>query len=300
MRSAICLALVAGLAAAADPSLWIRSADGTVTRDRAGHIVGVDLHAGWVSDSDMADLSRMPDLARLDLSLTRITDRGLMQLKSATNLTDVNLYYAELITDQGLAVVKDWKRLRHLDLRGTKATDSTLQFLSGCPLLESLDISFAQVTDIGLNNLTSLTNLKELAIGGNKLTDNGLLALRQMPSLTSLDVSGSHREDSGLWSVSLTEEGLNSIATLGALRHLRLNGTGVTSRGLEKLKGLSRLERLDLQDCRRVTDDALPSLDAMKSLRLVDVTGSGMTEAGVAALRRARPDLRVLAQAGQK
>lgn len=290
----------AGLLAGADPVAWIAGADGSVIRDRAGRITEVDLHAGWVTDSDMPALARLPDLAKLDLSLTRIGDRGLEQLKSAANITDLNLYYAELITDQGLGVVKSWKRLHRLNVRGTKASDTTLQFLSGMGSLEALDIGFAQVTDIGLNHLTSLSNLKELAIGGNKLTDNGLQALRQMPGLVSLDLSGAQRTDSGLWSISLTEAGLDAISTLKELQHLRLDGTGISSRGLEKLKTLVKLERLDLQACNRITDDALPVLDSLRSLRLVDVTGTRMTDAGIAALRQARPDLRVVAGAPAK
>lgn len=287
------------LAGAELPS-WISSAGGALTRNPTGRVIGVDLHASWVTDSDMTALARMPDLTQLDLSLTRISDRGLQQLKSLANLADVNLYYAELITDQGLSVVKSWTHLRRVSLRGTKATDSTLQFLSAIPSLESLDVGFAQVTDIGLNNLSTLFNLKELAIGGNKLTDNGLLALRQMPGLTSLDLSGSQRTDSGLWSISITESGLDTVSTLVELRHLRLNGTAISSRGLEKLKALGKLERLDLQACSRITDDAVPVLSAMRSLRLVDVTDTQMTDAGLAALRHDRPELTVMASSAAK
>jgi Leucine-rich repeat (LRR) protein len=296
VRYVICLALAgAGLVSAADPASWISTGGGTLTRNAAGRVTGIDLHASWVTDSDMAELARLGDVTQLDLSLTRIGDRGLQELKSVVNLTDVNLYYAELITDQGLSVVKSWKHLRRINLRGTKATDSTLQFLAGIPSIESLDVGFAQITDIGLNNLSTLFGLKELAVGGNKLTDNGLLALRQMAGLTMLDLSGSQRTDSGLWSVSITESGLDTISTLAELRHLRLNGTAISSRGLEKLTTLGKLERLDLQGCSRITDDAAPVLGAMSALRLVDVTDTQMTAAGVAALRGVRPNLTVLA-----
>src|SRR5262249_8078548 len=165
-------------------------------------------------------------------------------LKPLSNLTHVNLYYAETVTDQGLAVLKSWKRIRRLNLRGTKITDSTLELLNGLTSLEALDVGFAQVTDSGVTKLTALSNLKELSIGGNKLTDAGLQALRQMPAITVLDLSGSQRTDSGLWSVSLTESGLETIATLRGLEHLRLNGLGISPRGLEKLNGLTKLKRL--------------------------------------------------------
>jgi len=179
-------------------------------------------------------------------------------------------------------------------LRGTKITDSTLQLLNHLPSLDSVDIGFAQVTDSGISQL-ALPSLKELSIGGNKLTDAGLQALRQMPALTSLDVSGAQRTDSGLWSVSLTESGMDAISTLKELHHLRLNGVAVSARGLEKLKSLRKLERLDLQSCARINDDALPVLEAFQALRVLDVTASAMTEKSVADLRRAKPGMQVLA-----
>ena len=58
-----------------------------MTKDSAGRIVAVDLHASWVGDSDIADLAKLPALTKLDLSETRLTDRGLLDLKTATNLS---------------------------------------------------------------------------------------------------------------------------------------------------------------------------------------------------------------------
>jgi Leucine-rich repeat (LRR) protein len=280
---------------ASDLTSWISEAGGAVTRDRAGQIVAVDLRASWITDSDMPELARLPNLARLDLSLTRITDHGLQQLKDAPAITDLNLYSDELITDAGLSAVKGWKHLKRLSVRGTKITDTTLQHLSGVTSLESLDAGYAQITDVGLDLLTTLTNLKELAIGGNKLTDLGLQPLRQLPGLIYLDLSGAQRTDSGLWSVSLAEPGLEAIATLKNLRHLRLNGTLVSARGMEKLAGLTKLEWLDLQGCKRVGDDAAPLLASFRALRRLDLTGTHVSEKGIAAIRRSNPNCKILA-----
>lgn len=285
----------AGWLGATDSVQWIANAGGVASRDRNGKIVAVDLRASWATDSDLGDLAVLPFLSRLDLSLTRISDHGLQQLKNAPGITDLSLRYAELITDEGLVALKGWKHLKRLNLRGTKITDTTLQHLSGVTSLEGLDIGFVQVTDVGLDALTSLPNLKELAIGGNKLTDVGLQPLRQMPGLINLDLSGAQRTDSGLWSISLTEPGLDALATLKNLRHLRLNGTGVSARGLEKLRSLVQLERLDLQGCSRIGDDVEPVLAAFPALQLVDLTGTAVTAKGIAALRRARPDCKVIA-----
>ena len=89
-------------------------------------------------------------------------------------IADLNLYFAEQITDDGLSAVKGWKHLKRLNVRGTKVTDKTLEMLATVPTLESLDIGFAEITDVGLDHLSVLPNLRELTIGGNKLTDDGL------------------------------------------------------------------------------------------------------------------------------
>jgi len=277
---------------AADPD-WITGAGGVITHDRQGRITAVDLRSSWVTDSDLRDLAELPYLQSLNLSLTRITDHGMKELKNAPGIVELDLQYAEQVTDEGIAALKGWKRLKRLNLRGTKITDMTLGHLAGLPTLESLDIGFAQFTDSGLENLALLPNLKEVAIGGNKLTDVGLRFLRQLPGLTYLDLSGSQRTDSGLWSVGMTELGMESVATLKDLRELRLGGSSVSGRWLEKLKGLQKLERLSLQDAKRLGDDASPVLASFTGLRWLDLKGTGMTEKAVAGLRRQLPGCQV-------
>ena len=290
----LCLLLITTfLAFPANPD-WITDAGGTVTRDRAGNIIAVDLRASWVTDADMPQLAALLHLAQLDLSHTRITDHGLQQLKNAPAITELNLYYAEQITDEGMAAVKGWKRLKRLNLRGTKVTDTTLEHLADVTTLEALDVGYAQITDVGLDRLTPLQNLRELTIGGNKLTDVGLQALRQLSGLTSLSLGGEQRTDSGLWSISLTDAGLEAILTLQNLRELRLDGMPVTNRWLEKLKGLRKLERLSLQRCKKLDDVAATLLAAWPALRMVELTGTAVTEKGLADLQRAKPNIRLL------
>ena len=295
MRLALIAVAATALLGARDLSSWITNAGGAVSRDKTGQIIAVDLRATWITDSDMLELARLPNLTHLDLSLTRISDHGLQQLKDAPAITDLNLYSAELITDAGLSALKGWKHLKRLSVRGTKITDTTLQHLSGITTLESLDAGYAQITDVGLELLTPLTNLRELAIGGNKLADAGLQSLRQLPGLVYLDLSGAERTDSGLWSISLTEPGLDAIATLKNLRHLRLSGTLVSSRGIGRLAGLTKIERLDLEGCQRIGDDVVPMLASFRNLQQVDLGGTRVTDKGVAALKSAHPNCKILA-----
>jgi Leucine-rich repeat (LRR) protein len=298
LRTLPLLAVAASLMRAAEPAGWIESAGGTITRTPNGQIIGVDLRSTWVTDSDLARLSVLSGLLNTNLSLTRVSDHGLQELRNAPSITNLDLRYAEMITDGGLMALRGWKHLKRLNLRGTKVTDAGLQHLSTVTSLESLDLGFVQVTDVGLDQLTSLPKLKELTLGGNKLTDTGLEALRQLPGLIYLDLGGAQRTDSGMWSVSIGEKGVAAIASLQNLRRLTLTGLAVSPRELESLRALTRLERLDLQDCRHVNDDAIPLLSSMPSVRIVDLSRAGISEAGLARLRKAKPNCKILASTG--
>src|SRR5688572_24851062 len=294
----------------AESEKWIEEAGGVIIRNSSGKITGIDFRSSWVIDTDLRELLKLPDLSFLDLSLTRITDQGMLEIKNLRGIVELNLYFAEYVTDEGLSVIKNWKKLKRLDIRGTKISDTALEHISGITTLESLDAGSANVTDVGIERMTSLPNLKELTIGGNKITDSGLEPLRQMPGLTYLDLVGRQGTDSNVWVVSMSQVGLDAILTLKQLRELRLGCTGVgvgaeavrvatvsnmsISRSwIEKMKSLPKLERLKLQSCSRVDDDAVAALAAIPSLQEVDLKGTSVTEKGVAALRAAKPNLQV-------
>jgi hypothetical protein len=287
---------------------WIEDAGGSVVRDATGRITGVDLRASWVTDTDLRKLLQLPNLTSLDLSLTRITDQGMQELKNAPGIVDLNLYFAELVTDEGLAAIKNWKKLKRLNVHGTKISDTTLDHISGITTLESVNVGSGMVTDVGIERLATLPNLKELTIGGNELGDAGLQGLRQIPGLTYLDLSGRQGTDSNVWAISMSDVGLDAVLSLKALRELRLACTsvGVGIEGarfatvsamdvsvawLEKMKSLPKLEKLRLQGCQRVNDEAIPVLAAFPGLHEVDLKGTSVTDKGLAALRVAKPKI---------
>ena len=290
MRAAVFLLASTVCFAAND---WISALNGKAELGPDGSVRALSFRQGWVTDSDMDLIAKLDKLERLDLSNTRVTDLGLLKLKDLKNVRELNLFYAELVTDEGLATMRNWTKIERINARGTKVTDNTLALLAGKTTITALDIGYAEVTDSGLQQLSTLPNLRELAFGGNKLTEVGLQVLRTMPQLRTLDLSGRQRTDSGLWSLGTTDLGLDPIATVAELRQLNLSGLGVTSRGLGKLKPLAKLERLDLHACKRIGDEAVPHLAALPALKWVDVRDTAFTAAGVESLKKARPDLRI-------
>jgi Leucine-rich repeat (LRR) protein len=285
--------LILAFAAASDPG-WIEKAGGGLTRDSGGGVVAVDLRSSWITDSDMPRLAELRELRQLDISLTRISDRGLRALKTALAIEDLNLYFAEQISDEGTAVFRNWTHLKRLNLHGTKITDSTLESLEGIPTIEFLDIGWAQITDTGLDHLSSLNNLRSLSIGGNKLTGAGLQVLRQLSQLEYLDIGGTQRTDSGLWSMLLTDDGVQAIASVTELRELRMAGTNITGREIAMLKGLAKLERLDLHGCKRLGEDIAQALEGFQQLRILDLKDSNLSPQAIQRIHASLPRCQVV------
>jgi len=281
---------------------WILSLGGKIERDSSGQIVAASLRGSWVNDVEMMDLARLPRLERLDLSHTRITDEGLLLLKTAPRINDLNLYYAELITDQGMVAIKEWKHLKRLNLRGTRVSDGALEVVSHLIELEALEIANTSITDNGLDFLITLTSLKELSLGPRRLSDGLLEVLRLLPTLTYLDlsgprvtdrpdvVSGNRTGESG----AMDERKARAIAELKELRVLKLGYSNISADGLKILSSLNQVEKLGLEACTRIDDRATTELVNWKSLKYVDLQETKVTKKGLETLRKTRPDLLVL------
>jgi hypothetical protein len=108
----------------------------------------------------------------------------------------------------------------------------------------------------------------------------------------------------------MTDVGFDAVLTLKDLRELRLGcyplgvgqeqdrfatvtTTSFSNRWLEKMKVLSKLEKLKVQGCARIDDEAIPLLAAFPSLQEVDLTGTSVTEKGAASLRAAKPKAKI-------
>lgn len=301
---------------------WIVSQGGRFTADAQGNIVEVDFASTWITDVDLTRIGQLDRLRKLDLSHTLITDVGLEHLKGLSSVTDLNLYYAEYLTDSGLSHIVNWSNLQRLDLHGTKVTSKVLEHIAHLTNLKSLDISFTAIDDEGFENLASLTKLQTLSMGGDRLGGTCLSSLKLLPSLINLNVGGTQWVDSGMWGLPLNESNLRQIGALKQLKSLSLNGANLTDRGADKpglaesvrkelrdlsaLKNLVNLEILDLSRtpvtaesleplkslpklreirlglARNIDDTAVPVLEQMKSLKAVYIAGTQITPRAMA------------------
>lgn len=153
--------------------------------------------------------------------------------------------------------------LESLSLSGCySVTDAALAsaFAAELPALKRLDLSLCkQVTDSSLGRIAqSLKNLEELELGGCcNITDTGLLLIA--------------------W-------GLKKLRRLNLRSCWHVNDAGIAHLcGGGEARGTPELEHLGLQDCQRLTDDALKhaasGLPKLKSINLsfcVAVTDAGL------------------------
>lgn len=302
---------------------WITAAGGSFERDAKGQVVAVDLTLTWVTDDDLARLAEFPELRRITLSHTRISDLGLAQLRPLKKVTHLICYYCDYITDGGVAYLKRWENLESLTVRGTEVTSRVFEHLAGMKKLRALDVGFSRVNDDGFDALASLESLEELHIGGDKMSGLALPLLRLLPSLKHLDVNGSQRTDSGRWGLMLTDVNVESIGALTQLEVLNMGGAlvsdagmsalkplvnlhtldlsrmEITSKGVEAVAGMGKLRRLSLWGSGRIDDQAAEVLAGMRSLETVDLGDTAVTDRALDRLEGAR-QIKVLMVSGTK
>jgi hypothetical protein len=121
-------------------------------------------------------------------------------------------------------------------------------------------------------------------MGGALVTDSGMKALEPLVHLQTLDLS----------KMDITAAGLEPLTKLPTLRRVSLwRSVRVDDKAAEYLAQMKTLAVLDLSDT-SVTDKLLDQLVAMKQLKTILVAGAKVTPEGVERFRKARPDCRVV------
>lgn len=249
--------------------------DGALVRDQAGPIVEADFTDTWITDADLRRVAGYKHLRKLTLAHAKITDLGLEHLRGLENVRELDCYYCEYVSEDGIAHLRGWKNLEKLNLRGSRVTSKVFEHLAQLTALRDLDISNTQVYDEGFEHLATLPHLERLAIGGNLLTGAALSLLKPAPSLTHLDAGGIQRVDSGLWGLALTPENLARLGQLTKLRWLSLAGATLADRGTDR-PGHPDAERSELRD--------LSALRSLKNLEFLDLSRQPVTDEAVKAL----------------
>ncbi len=240
---------------------------GQVESDESGEIVGVDLRFKRITNAGLVPLKTLTGLKRLNLYNTEVTDAGLSLLPTFAKLRWLNLgseVSTLRITDAGLAQLPSMTSLLELNLGNTDIGDAGLVHLAGLTGLVRLGLSGTNVRGPGLQHLRPLAQLKWLNLVNTPLDDAGTQQLRLLTGLEWLNVSNT----------KISDTGMASLNRLSSLKALAIANTGTTDSGLAQLN-LAKLEALGLEGT-RITDAAKTAFrQRAPQCRLLGVLPSG-------------------------
>jgi hypothetical protein len=150
--------------------------------------------------------------------------RDLLGLDFFSGVWNVS-FYEPRVSDAELECLKGLKRLRKLQLAGTKITDAGLDHVKDMTELQSLGLAGTNVTDAGLKHLERLHGLQVLGLGETNVTDAGLEHLKGLSQLQTLCLADT----------KVTDAGLAELRGLHELRCLYVPHGTVTDKGIKEL-----------------------------------------------------------------
>lgn len=290
-----------------------------------------------ITDAGLASLIKhCPNIRILHLTDTAVTNACIPGLADLKHLEDLVLVRCE-ITDDALPALYGHSSLQLLHLLDTQCTQSGLHKLQpqlpDCEIVSRFTGADRRVSEwiaelggqvglelegqgykvfpdsaattrtrhrlilIGLDGnphfkdddlrlLSNLERLETLVLDSCRVTGAGFDALHDLPRLESLYLSHTR----------VTNDAITKLKRFPSLRSLHLNGTAVTDAGIPALAELAGLTDVGLVNC-DVSDRSVAALGSMSNLKRLDVTGTGLTAAGIAQLRQALPNCSVVTAA---
>jgi len=182
------------------------------------------------------------------------------------------------ITDDALASLEKFRKLEWLDLSATEITNKGISNLLVLRGLKHLYLNNCHwITDEGLEKLSRLENLRSLHLAKNPtLSNKGLRFLKRMSQLIQLDLS----------EMGIKNAALFAIEGMPFLEDLDVSYTDITDGALASLRTFPRLEKISLAGCRKVSNDGIAHLQAVGSLRDLNLSETGITDEGINYLER--------------
>lgn len=211
------------------------------------------------------------------------TVEGLAVFKNCKYLKELELHRSN-ITDAGLAHFKNCKDLSFLNLTGTPITNAGLAVFKDSKNLLHLTLAETKVTDEGLAYFKDCKELKELWLYFTQVTDGGVAHFKDCKNLTSINLHGTPITNAGL-AYFKDRENL-TIAHLSAMQ--------VTDAGLAHIKNCKNLTLLNLADTAQITDAGLTHLTGLDKLTDLSLTNTKVTAKGVEGLAKALPRCKII------
>jgi hypothetical protein len=173
------------------------------------------------------------------------------------------------LTDEAMTHLPALSRLEWLEIGGGKVSAAGAAHLKGCPELRRLYIYDINLAGDKLQWLTALTKLEALSLQRTGINAS-IMENIKAPNLVVLNLSGN----------PVGDDVLDAAARLKELEVLSLADTKVTGPGLEKLRGMRRLNELNLMRC-SINDRDIEVFLSMPNLRIVYAEGCPLSDYGI-------------------
>jgi Leucine-rich repeat (LRR) protein len=179
--------------------------------------------------------------------------------------------------------IREFKSLRRIELEVQQITDSLVDSLERLPELEEIQVIGGFVDDEGADGIARNRNLRTLGLyETSDITDRGMRRLGRLANLQELRIK----------MCPITGAGLIALSRMPKLRDLSLDWCKITDEGMKAIGPHPSLESLSLLGT-QITDLSVESLKGIPKLREVAVSSTFFTRSGVAALRKARPGMKI-------
>lgn len=167
-------------------------------------------------------------------------------------------------------------RVNALYVDGKSPAQEFLRSVDSFGELHWLSIESEAVTDADLARLGNLRHLSSLKLYESRVSGEGLASLGDLSALSLLAVSSVHLDETALSGVSQCA----SVEILG----LGFNGSRtIDARAFAHLQKLPRLKELSIGG--GFSDEAMPELAAIRTLRKVSIHDCGLSDGGIETLR---------------
>lgn len=211
-----------------------------------------------VTDHELENLARFPNLRRLALDGPTITDLGAEAIASCKNL-EFLLLWRTGITAYGFEKMLGLRYLRELMLSGDGIDNEAAQVIGQIGTLESLDLFGCRIDDQGIQQLAGLHRLKSCTLP-SLITASGFQTAVNWSELEKLNahksqinaeatptLEGLRKLQRFSAPADFGNEGLPALAQFSELHSLSLVSTEINALGLRHLASLPNLTDVSLR-----------------------------------------------------
>ena len=215
------------------------------------------------------------DVVVLDLRQVAEIDDHLVELivREFPKLRNLQLA-GPAITNESLRHISQLRSLAALGLQQTAVDDDGAKLLPQLPQLRELSLYGSPVSDAALEPLAELTKLTKLRLRATRITGQNAAFLTQMQAVVELELA----------ETTVGNDAMPHIAGMPGLERLNLWLTQVDDAGLKHLQGRSGLTSLNLDNVAGITDASMPIVASLPRLTFLHLGGTAVSDAGLPAL----------------